>query len=69
MLLKQKQKKRPERDLNKELCNARAVLHQMSYRANWELVIMWVNDKPRDTDANFNQVNYSLIVINNNYYN
>ena len=25
-----------------------SVLYQLSYQANWELVIMWVNDKPVD---------------------
>ena len=33
---------------NPGLCNARSVLYQLqlSYQANWELVIMWVNEKP-----------------------
>ena len=44
-------KERPEKfkprwHLNPDLCNAGAVLHQLSYQANWELVIMWVYDKP-----------------------
>ena len=42
-------KERPERDLNPDLCDAGAVLHQLSYAANWELVIMHVNDKPADS--------------------
>ena len=29
-----------------DLCDACAVLYQLSYQINWELVIMWVNDKP-----------------------
>ena len=44
-------KERPEKfkprwHLNPDLCNAGAVLYQLSYQANWELVIMWVYDKP-----------------------
>ena len=33
---------RPEQDLNPDLCDACAVLHPLSYQANWELVILWV---------------------------
>ena len=29
----------PERDSNPDLCDASAVLRQLSYQANWELVI------------------------------
>ena len=32
-------------DLNPDLCNASAVLLQLSYQANCELVVMWVDDK------------------------
>ena len=39
---------KPERDSNPDLCDAGAVLHQLSYHANWGLVIMWVNNKPSD---------------------
>ena len=44
--------KRPEkfgrepRHLNPDLCDAGAVLHQLSYRANRNLVVMWVDYKP-----------------------
>ena len=41
-------KGRPERDLNPDLCDAGAVLYELSFQANWELVIMWVYDKPID---------------------
>jgi len=34
--------------LNPDLCQAWAVLHQLSYQANWELGDMWVDDKPVD---------------------
>ena len=37
-------KERPEWDLNPDLCNTGAVLHQLSCQVNWELV-MWVYDK------------------------
>ena len=35
-------------DSNSELCNAGAVLYQFSFQGNWELVVMWVDDKPVD---------------------
>ena len=38
-----------ERDSNPDLCDAGAVLYQLSYQANWELVIMWVYDNPVDS--------------------
>ena len=34
------------RDSNPDLCDAGAVLHQLSSQVNWELVITWVDDKP-----------------------
>ena len=37
-----------ERDSNPALCDAGAVLHQLSYQANWELIIMRVGCKPID---------------------
>ena len=42
---------RPEkfRDSSPDLCNAGAVLYQLSHQVNWELVIMWNNDKPVDS--------------------
>ena len=54
MLLRNSEKGRknsiPEQwfGLNSDLSNAGAVLYQLSYQADWELVIMWVNDKPVD---------------------
>ena len=33
-------------------CDTGAVLHQLSYHANWQLVIMWVYDKPVDMRFN-----------------
>lgn len=35
-----------KRTLNPVLCDAGALLHQLSYHANWELVIKLVYDKP-----------------------
>ena len=35
-------------DLNPDLCDARAVLYQLSYQANWELVVMWVDYRSVD---------------------
>ena len=35
-------------DSNPGLCDAGAVLHQLSYQTNWELVVMWVDFKPVD---------------------
>ena len=41
-------KLRSERDSNPDLCDAGAVINHVSHQANWELVIMWVYDKPVD---------------------
>ena len=30
------------------LCDAGAALYQLSYQVNWELFVMWVDDKPVD---------------------
>ena len=38
------------RDSNPDLCDAGAVLYQLSYQANWEQVIMWVDYKPIDVE-------------------
>ena len=42
------EKQAPERDSNPALCDAGAVLHQLSCQANYELKIMWVVCKPID---------------------
>ena len=52
-LLKQ-QRERPENsglkgDSNLDVCNAGAVLHQLSYQANWEKVV-WVDYKAVDVE-------------------
>ena len=39
-----------EWDLNRDLSNACAVLHQLSCQANWELVILWIGYKLVDDD-------------------
>jgi len=33
---------------NPDLCDANAVFYQLIHQANWELVIMWIYDKPID---------------------
>ena len=44
-------------DSNPDLCDADAVLHQMSYQANWEQVVMWVDYNPVDVEIdNYNTV-------------
>ena len=35
-------------DSKPDLCDVGAVRHQLSYWANWELVVTWVDDKPVD---------------------
>ena len=42
---------RPERHLNPDFCKAGAVLYQLSYQANWELVVMWDDYKPEQVDV------------------
>ena len=40
----------PGRTYNPDLLIACAVLQQLSDPANWEMVIMWVNEKPVDSE-------------------
>ena len=42
------------------LYDASAVFYQLSYRANWELVIIWVHDKLVDSGYQSNQINLLL---------
>ena len=35
---------------NPDLCDAGAVLYQLSYQAKWEQVVMWVDYKPVDVE-------------------
>ena len=37
-------------DSNPDLCDAGAVLHQLSNQANWEQVVMWVDYQPVDVE-------------------
>ena len=53
----------PERDSNPYLCDAGAVLHQLSNQANWELVTMWVNDKPADSGYICDQINQISLLL------
>ena len=41
-------------DSNPDLCDASAAVHQLSYQANWEVVIMWVTCKPEDVEIHGN---------------
>ena len=41
------------RDLNPDICDAGTELYQLIYQANWELVIIWVDDKPIDYGYRF----------------
>ena len=34
----------PNRDLNPDLCDGGVVFYRLSFQANWELVVMWVNE-------------------------
>ena len=51
---------RPERGSNPDLCDAGAELRQLSYQANWELVIMWIYDKP--VDSGYMRIYSGLII-------
>ena len=46
------EKQAPEQDSNQDPCDASAMLYQLRYQANWELVIMRVHDNPVDTCIN-----------------
>ena len=37
-------------DSNPDLCDARSVLHQLSYQPNWEQFVLWVDHKPVDVE-------------------
>ena len=37
-------------DSNPNLCDAGALLYQLSNQANWEQVVMWVDYKPVDVE-------------------
>ena len=39
-----------DEDSNPDLYDVGAVLNHLSYQANWELVAIWVNDKPVDDE-------------------
>ena len=40
------------RNPNQDPCDASAMLYQLNYQANWQLVIMRVHDNPLDTCIN-----------------
>ena len=37
-------------DSNPDLCDSGAMFHQLSYQANWELAVKWVDHKPVDVE-------------------
>ena len=39
-------------DSNPDLCDAGVVLYQLSYQANWEQVVTWVDYRPVDVEIN-----------------
>ena len=43
-------RERPKQDSNPDLSDANSVHYQLSYQANWELVIIWVYYKPVDSE-------------------
>lgn len=47
------EKYRPELESDPELCDASSMFHHLSYRANWELAVMWIHDKPMDSGYNY----------------
>ena len=48
LALLKKLRERPEQDSNPGLCDGSAVLYQLNYPVNWELVLRWVDNKPVD---------------------
>ena len=47
-----------EQDSNPDFCNAGAVLYQLNYQADWELVVMWVDVFEQQTSARSEQFPY-----------
>lgn len=45
-----------------DLCDAGAVLYRLSYQANWELVVMWVNYKLVDVEIDDDNTDTSYVV-------
>ena len=44
------------RNSNQDSCDASAMLYQLGYQANWELVSMRVHDNPVDTCINIHVI-------------
>ena len=63
------QQKRPEkfrserRDSNPNLCDAGAVLQQLSYQSNWEQVVMWIDYEPVDVEIDGDNTGIFLCTI------
>lgn len=45
-----------------DLCDAGAVLYRLSYQANWELVVTWVNYKRVDVEIDDDNTDTSYVV-------
>ena len=57
LALRKQQRERPEGgrgDSNLNLCDPSAVLNQLSYPADWERVVMWVDYKRVDVEIDDN---------------
>ena len=52
---------RTKRESNPDLCVISPVLNQLIYQVNWELVIMWANDKQIvDIGDQINEISFEL---------
>ena len=72
MLLKQKLENGLKKNINSglnglkpDLCSAGKVLCQWSYRANWELVVIWVHEKPVVCGYLTNRFHVAVHLFNN----
>ena len=48
-------------DSNPDLCDAGAVFYRLSYQANWEQVVMWVDYQPVDVEIDYDNTGISRI--------
>ena len=46
-----------------DLCDAGAVLYRLSYQANWELVVTWVNYKRVDVEIDDDNTDTSYVEL------
>ena len=52
-------------DSNSDLFDAGTVLHQLSYQANWEQVVIWVDYKP--VDVEIDDYNPGIFHVSNSF--